>query len=279
LIRAEGLVAPADTYILANSIEKHKHKESCYSTVKSDSVKNSSHPVYDEEIRLYLADRSSKVSLNIFGSSWTGDYLMGQAVIDVKNYPKLYTKGEITSEIELKISRPKYTVFDSDGRVTGARSSYEQGKLFVRMRIPPLRNNMVGLFWSINDHAGMFFNDIKGTKIFVELCGDEIFVFEGAIDDNQVFDTKNPRSGITMKKIALADIVSVEENQSHQVEIKFDRLQLKMKDGSILNWAWGGDSSNFKGHWRKCFRSFADIKFRSSQSIKEEKLGVSFSSH
>jgi len=197
----------------------------------------------------------------------------------VKNYPKLYIKGEITSEIELKISRPKYAVYDCNGNATTTHSSKEQGKLFVRMRIPPLHSNMVGLFWSINDHAGIFFNDIKGTKIFVELCGDEIFVFEGAIDNNQVFDTKNPRNGITMKKIAIADIVSVEENQSHQVEIGFDRLQLKMRDGSVLNWAWGGDSSNFKGHWRKCFRSSGEIKFRSSQSIKQEKHGVSFSSH
>ena len=115
---------------------------------------------------------------------------------------------------------------------------------------------------------------IEWTKIFVELCGSEIFVFEGAIDDNQVFDTKKPRNGIAVKKIPIADIVSVEENQSHQVEIDFDRLQLTMADNSVLNWAWGGDSSKFKGHWRKCFRSSGEIKFHSSQSIKDEKQGI-----
>ena len=274
LIRAEGLVSAADTYIMLNSIGRHKHKESCYSTAKSDTIRNSSSPVYDEEIKLYLPDRSSKIAFNVFACSWTGDYLLGQAFIDVKNYPNLYTKGQITTPIELNVTKPKHVVYDSDGNATTAHSKNEQGKLFVRMRVPPLNNNMVGLFWNIDDHAGMFFNDIKGTKIFVELCGSEIFVFEGAIDDNQVFDTKKPRNGITVKKIPIADIVSVEENQSHQVEIDFDRLQLTMADNSVLNWAWGGDSSKFKGHWRKCFRSSGEIKFHSSQSIKDEKQGI-----
>ena len=93
------------------------------------------------------------------------------------------------------------------------------------------------------------------------------------------FSTHSTRNA-AVKKISVADIVSVEENQSHEVEITFDRLQLTMVDGSVLNWAWGGDSSKFKGHWRKCFRTAAaagEIKFKSSQSIKDAKHGLSSS--
>lgn len=280
LIKAEGLALPADTYVLVNSIEKHKHKESCFSTVKSDVVSNSATPVYDEEVKVYLANRACKVVLNVFSSSWTGDSLMGQAVIDISNYPTLYTKGEITVPIGLNISKPKYIVYDSNGQAMTTHSKNEQGKIFVKLRVPPMTNNMVGLFWNIDDHAGLFYNDVKGTKILIELCEETIFVFEGAVDYNQVFDTKKPRDGITVKKISVADIVSVEESQSHEVEITFDRLLLTMVDGSVLNWAWGGDSRKFKNYWRKCFRTAAaagEIKFKSSQSIKDAKHRLSSS--
>merc|ERR1712070_1035498 len=108
----------------------------------------------------------------------------------------------------------------------------------IKMSIPSLSNNMCGLFYSIKETAGLFYNDVIGSKIWVVLCNDHFLVYEGGINKNTVFDTSAPRDGVSVRKILCDDIDKIDENLSNQVEIQFDRVQLTLKDGELLNWAW-----------------------------------------
>ena len=69
-----------------------------------------------------------------------------------------------------------------------------------------------------------------------------------------MFDTSAPRDGVSVRKILCDDIDKIDENLSNQVEIQFDRVQLTLKDGELLNWAWGGDSGKAKQQWRNAFK-------------------------
>jgi len=251
LISAEGLPEASTAYILANSLDRRHHSKKIYSTAKSQTIVNSSNPVFDEDMRLFLCG-SGHVTLNMFNKGTWSDSFLGQVVLNMHDFPQLYS-GECVT-LKLKLTSPTQPIFSTSGKAITAKISDAEGYIRITMRIPSISANMCGLFLSISEKSMLFFNDVRGKKIWVVLSDDELLVFSGAIDTNPIFDTSSPHDGVQMRLINCADIEYIDESVSDQVEIQFERLTLKLKSGEVLNWAWGADSSISKRYWRQAFR-------------------------
>ena len=139
-----------DAYVLVNAVKKllpgkRKVKGSlCHSTAKTSVIKQSYNPQWHEEVRATMVG-SGYLVLNVFSFSViAGDTFLGQAVIDIDDYPEIYHEQSL--KLTLPLLKADHPVYGHDGTLMSLLAVQGKGKITIQVSIPSVFSNMCGWF-------------------------------------------------------------------------------------------------------------------------------------
>ena len=229
-----------DAYVIVNGIRNLSATEKgseCYSTAKTAVVAGSCDPEWEEEVRVSMVG-SGFLSLNVFSKSvMSEDIFLGQAQLDLRDYQAALLTGKII-RLDAPVSFGIHKVFNEVGTEIEVPDVEPQGTISISINVPSIYYNMCGGFY----HIRTVLFSVSGQQIWVVLCHDTLYIYDTQYES------------VLIRKLSRSDIESVVEVEIDKLEIVMPGIQIKLRDGELLEWAWGSDSQKHKHMWIRALR-------------------------
>ena len=274
-IRCQDNLTVPSAYLNINSIIPSKNNNyQCYSTYLTKEILKNPNPVWNEECKLFI-DGTGHIVINLFSkSSKDNEVLLGQAKIKLSDFPDLYTRRFL--KLTLPIEEKCFPIYNIDGKEMSLKNTRpSNGSISVSIRMPPICKSMCGWFWNIKESTSLFLgSSTTGEKMWVILCEDVLLCFE----KSNTFNSSSNFERKLIRKIEISSIESVEQSTYDKIQIKFDKINIKLSNGEILLWGWGDDSKSIKGLWKKALTPLNYEVVLSTPSPKKNKIRSTMSS-
>jgi hypothetical protein len=238
-----------DAYVLVNVIQdlsklpKKDTKSKKYkflSSAQTSVFPGSYNPQWNEDLRLTIMG-SGYLVLNVFSkNTFTGDFFLGQAVIDIEKHPQLYF-GEVLA-IRIPINPPIHAIYSRTGEKLEKPAQIGQGSFNLSVHVPSIFSNMCGWFSRINTNL---FGDVYGKKMWVILDAGVLYCYDSQFENYLI------------EQFSCNELADMEEIMCHKLEIAIEAISITFKPvepeiiGRNMLWAWGSDVGQIKGLWRR----------------------------
>ena len=241
-----------DVFVLINTFRNIGNRNKLYSCAETRKIKATTNPVYEEEFRCASVGKATVV-VNVMSSHTMGPpSMIGQALVDLDNYPELFHGS--SKQFLISLHEKVHAVYDTTGAELFCDvAANPRGTVDLRIKVPSISSNMCGWFWQIHERVNRFGSlDTTGSKMWIVLRDKKIYLYDNpfknvlvhkdAIDCDRVLDIQEMEYDKLdlkvqgMKLILENDVQSIEEGRNSTVE---------------LYWAWGEDAAKIKGLWRK----------------------------
>lgn len=238
-----GTKTEPDAYVTVSSLLGGRNKPGCFSTVVTSSTKGFD-PSWNQRLRLSSVG-SAVVCFSILarGNVVSNDTLLGQATLDLDEYPSLFTSNDNSSiDLTLTIGIPQLPVFSQNGAKMKLLCGDCQGTMKIRVSVSSLLRNIGGAFWNMKSNI---FGNVSREKIWAVLRDDHLYIFDSPFE----------RECIQKVNCSL-NILGIEEKVYDKKTEEMDSITIRLFRDENLVFGWGDSALMVRNLWIRALLSY-----------------------